>query len=283
MRVFTNISGLQRTVEHAISSGNIVGLVPTMGALHQGHMALVRRALLECDYVVVSIFVNPTQFTEAQDFNSYPRTPDADLELLKSNGASAVFLPDYAEIYPKPDTTNYDFGLLEEVYEGKFRPGHFKGVAMVVKRFFELVKPHKSFFGLKDYQQVKVIQAMVAEFKVPVQIIGIETIREPDGLAMSSRNQLLTPEHRKLAPLIYQTLTAVKDRIKDESLESALEWGRNFFIEHADFELEYLDIANSNNLQAIKDNSIYENAVLLIAVRLGRVRLIDNIELNDNQ
>jgi pantoate--beta-alanine ligase len=279
VRIFTTVNALQRAVDNEISAQKIVGLVPTMGALHAGHLSLVKQALNECDFVVMSIFVNPTQFNESQDFETYPRTPDADVELLKDSGCHAVFLPDYQTVYPQPDHTVYDFGELELLFEGKFRPGHFKGVAMVVRRFFEIVKPHKAYFGLKDFQQVMVVKAMVKQFNLPVDVVGAPTVREPDGLAMSSRNRLLNAEERAKALLISKVLTGVQQRIKHEDVNEALSWGVNEFKADKDFELEYLSIANAENLKPIKSKNAAKHAVALVAARLGKVRLIDNLQL----
>jgi pantoate--beta-alanine ligase len=279
VRIFTTVNALQRAVDNEISAQKIVGLVPTMGALHAGHLSLVEQALNECDFVVMSIFVNPTQFNESQDFETYPRTPDADVELLKDSGCHAVFLPDYQTVYPQPDHTVYDFGELELLFEGKFRPGHFKGVAMVVRRFFEIVKPHKAYFGLKDFQQVMVVKAMVKQFNLPVDVVGAPTVREPDGLAMSSRNRLLNAEERAKALLISKVLTGVQQRIKHEDVNEALSWGVNEFKADKDFELEYLSIANAENLKPIKSKNAAKHAVALVAARLGKVRLIDNLQL----
>jgi len=240
---------------------------------------LVKQALNECDFVVMSIFVNPTQFNESQDFETYPRTPDADVEFLKDSGCHAVFLPDYQTVYPQPDDTVYDFGELELLFEGKFRPGHFKGVAMVVRRFFEIVKPHKAYFGLKDFQQVMVVKAMVKQFNLPVEVVGAPTVREPDGLAMSSRNRLLNAKERAKALLISRVLTGVQQRIKYEDVNEALSWGVNEFNADKDFELEYLSIANAENLKPINSKNAAKHAVALVAARLGKVRLIDNLQL----
>lgn len=279
MRIFTTVNALQRAIDNEISAQKIVGLVPTMGALHDGHLSLVKLGLSQCDFVVISIFVNPTQFNESQDFVSYPRTPDADLALLEHSGCHAVFIPDYETVYPKPDETVYDFGDLELLYEGKFRPGHFKGVAMVVRRFFEIVKPHKAYFGLKDFQQVMVIKALVKQFNLPVEIIGAATVREPDGLAMSSRNRLLSSVERSKALLISQVLYGIQQRILKGDISEALNWGINKFNEDDDFDLEYLTVANAENLAPINSKNAAKHAVALVAARLGKVRLIDNLQL----
>lgn len=279
MRIFTTVNALKRAVDNEISAQKIVGLVPTMGALHDGHLSLVKLALSQCDFVVISIFVNPTQFNEKQDFASYPRTPDSDLALLENSGCHAVFLPDYETIYPQPDHTVYDFGDLELLFEGKFRPGHFKGVAMVVRRFFEIVRPHKAYFGLKDFQQVMVVKAMVKQFNLPVEIIGAPTVRESDGLAMSSRNRLLNPSERSKASLISKVLKGIQERIIIEDVEDVLNWAVNKFNEDKDFDLEYISIANAENLKPINTKNAAKHAVALIAARLGKVRLIDNLQL----
>jgi len=280
VEVFTNVNGLQRAIDNAISADKIVGLVPTMGALHQGHLTLVAEALKKCDVVVVSIFVNPTQFTENQDYNSYPRTPEADIALLKSTGCDIVFLPDYKEVYPNPDLTNYDFGYLESAFEGKFRPGHFKGVAMVVRRLFEIVKPHRAFFGLKDFQQVMVIKELVRKFNIPVEIVGVPTVREKAGLAMSSRNQLLSDDQRLKAVFISEVLNEIKTQTATKSVSESINWAKKKFLEQPDFELEYLEIVDASSLKPILAYADSQYPVALVAARLGKVRLIDNLELS---
>lgn len=279
VRIFTTVNALQRAIDNEISAKKIVGLVPTMGALHAGHLSLVKLALCQCDFVVISIFVNPTQFNESQDFASYPRTPDADVAFLENSGCHAVFLPNYKAVYPKQDETIYDFGDLELLFEGKFRPGHFKGVAMVVRRFFEIIKPHKAYFGLKDFQQVLIVKAMVKKFNLPVDIVGAPTVRESDGLAMSSRNRLLSSTQRTKALLITRVLKGIQQRILNTDIPEALNWGINKFEEDESFDLEYLSVANTENLEPINNKNAAKHAVVLVAARLGNVRLIDNLQL----
>ena len=195
-------------IEQFISSnsGKCIGFIPTMGALHSGHISLVERARKECDIVIVSIFVNPTQFNDQNDLNCYPRTLEADTQLLERAGVDMVFSPEVSEVYPQKDSRIFDFGELESVMEGATRPGHFNGVAQVVSRLFEIVKPQRAYFGEKDFQQLTIIRAMVKELGISVEIIAVPTVRGEDGLALSSRNALLDIEHREAAPEIYSIM-----------------------------------------------------------------------------
>lgn len=256
-----------------------MGFVPTMGALHAGHMALVEKAQDECDIVVASVFVNPTQFNDPSDYERYPRNLSRDLEMLKKAGCQLVFTPTYEEMYPMPDNTKYNFGEIEQRLEGAYRPGHFQGVAMVVRRFFEVIQPHKAFFGWKDFQQVLVIRSLVRQFNLGVEVIAVPTSRESDGLAMSSRNQLLSTEHRKAAALIYQVLKDCRTRIYKEPVSSISRWVESQFEQNTLLDLEYFEVVDPKTFKPISQYADAPTAVALIAAKAGPVRLIDNLEL----
>ncbi len=254
-----------------------IGLVPTMGALHKGHLSLVDRAVRENDRVVVSIFVNPTQFNDTNDLKNYPRTIEADAELLSLYPAVYIFSPDVSEVYPEPDTRRFDFGPLETVMEGRYRPGHFNGVAQVVSKLFEIIKPDKAYFGLKDFQQYSIIKNLVAMLGLPVEIVPCDIVREADGLAMSSRNALLSKEHRAVTPQIYRILQEAvieagiyaPDEVKRRVIEK--------INSNALLKVEYFEIVDELTLQAIAGWDQKGKKVGCIAVYAGSVRLIDNI------
>ncbi len=250
-----------------------------MGALHEGHLQLVRQAAAENDFVAVSIFVNPIQFNNPDDLAKYPRTLGEDIKKLEGTGCGLVFAPSAQEMYPEPDTTEFDFGELDKVMEGKFRPGHFRGVAVVVKKLFEIVTPHKAYFGKKDYQQLAIIKRMVEMLNMPVDIISCAIIREPDGLAMSSRNTRLTTEERIEAPCIYKALAAVAENYSWFIPSGVKQLVMGEIQECPLMRVEYAEVVNSVTLQPFDDWNDTEHAVVCVAVYLGSVRLIDNIEL----
>lgn len=254
-----------------------IGFVPTMGALHEGHLTLMRRAKLENDLLVVSIFVNPIQFNKASDLEKYPRDLEKDIKKLIPIGCDVLFAPEVEEMYPEKVTEQYDFGRLESVMEGAYREGHFNGVAIVVKRLFEIVQAHRAYFGEKDFQQLAIIQALVRMEHLDVEIIPCPIVRETDGLAMSSRNERLTGEERKMAPFIYQTLTAAKDHYKNYTPEKLKKWVVSKFDQEPAFRLEYFEIAEDKMLQAVHAWDEHTGTLGFIAVNLGHVRLIDNI------
>ncbi len=258
----------------------VLGFVPTMGALHEGHIALVRRAVAECQNVIVSIFVNPLQFGPHEDLDRYPRTLEADIELCRQAGATAVFHPDVKEMYrhgqeevtivtPPEDLINRLCGL--------FRPGHFAGVATVVAKLFCQVQPDVAYFGQKDYQQLVVVKKMVGDLDLPVRIVGVTTVRESDGLALSSRNTYLSAEQRQLAPQLYKILCSVRDamRIRRTPVTSALKDGRNAIQALPGVSLQYLEACHPETLQPIGSPS--DPAIILVAAKVGDVRLIDNL------
>ncbi|TVQ12557.1 MAG: pantoate--beta-alanine ligase [Bacteroidetes bacterium] len=280
MKVIRTISQMQALSLAARKTGKSIGFVPTMGALHSGHLHLVERALAENDIVVCSIFVNPIQFTNPGDLEKYPRTFGKDSVLLEAIGCDVVFYPDVAEMYPEPVTHTYDFGMLEKVMEGLYRAGHFNGVAIVVKKLFDIVLPHKAYFGEKDYQQLAVIQSLVKLESMDIEIIPCPIVREPDGLAMSSRNARLTPEQRKAAPFIFETLVKAAQLYKSRSVELVIDTVCESIAANPDMELEYFEISDTETLAPIRGEKPHRPVVACIAVYMGQVRLIDNMIFN---
>ena len=279
MKVLKSKKTLIDYVERQREMGKKIGFAPTMGALHQGHLSLYKAAKKENDEVISSIFVNPTQFNNPDDFQKYPKTLEKDIELLEKAGVDAVYVPNVEEMYPDGlNSKKYDFDGLENEMEGKYRPGHFDGVGTIVEELFRQVQPHNAYFGEKDYQQLAIIKKMVEKTKLPVKIHGVPTLREEDGLAMSSRNVRLTETQRKEATIIYETLTKVKEWFKVLSVEEiklrVLEIFRN-----SNFELEYFVIADEEMLKeanAIDENKEYRAFIVAYA---DTVRLIDNMHL----
>ena len=279
MLVFAKIKSIQQKIK-SLPKGTSIGFVPTMGALHQGHISLVEKAKKENDIVVVSIFVNPTQFDREEDLVNYPKTIDSDLSLLKAVFCDLVFTPTAEEIYAnKIQSANFNFDGLEHQMEGKFRQGHFDGVGTIVKRLFEIVTPTKAYFGEKDYQQLQIIRKMVHKSQLFVKIIPCDIFRETDGLAMSSRNTRLTNEHRKVAPFIYKTLKQAKIKFGTENALKVIKWVENEFKKEPLLELEYFEIADEETLLPIKTKNEKQKYRAFIAVFAGNIRLIDNISL----
>lgn len=279
MFIFTEIKSLQQKIK-SLKNGTTIGFVPTMGALHEGHLSLVEKAKKENDIVVVSIFVNPTQFDNADDLINYPKTIEKDLSLLKSFNCDIVFTPTPEEIYANDiQSQSFDFEGLEFQMEGKFRKGHFNGVGTIVKRLFEIVKPHKAYFGEKDFQQIQIIRKMVEKKNLPVQIISCPIHREKDGLAMSSRNTRLTIAQRAAAPFIYETLKKAKSQFGTKNASEVIKWIENEFKNHPLFTLEYVEIADEETLLPVETKNPTKKYRAFIAVFAGKVRLIDNISL----
>lgn len=276
MKVFESVKELRAELDKAEQSG--IGFVPTMGALHAGHRSLVERARRENGTVVVSVFVNPTQFNDKNDLKHYPRTPEADARLLEEAGADFVLMPTVEEIYPQPDTRQFDFGLIDKVMEGASRPGHFNGVAQVVSRLFDIVRPARAYFGEKDFQQIAVIRAMVKQLNIPVTINACPIVREGDGLALSSRNTRLTPEQRQKAPLIARTLKESTTFVPGKSVQEVIDYVVNTINSDPVMEVEYYEIVDGNTLESIKNWSDTDYPVGCITVYCGEVRLIDNIK-----
>ncbi len=279
MFVINTIEELQNKLSTLRKFGT-VGFVPTMGALHKGHLSLVETAFIENKTVVVSIFVNPTQFNDTKDLERYPRTLETDLKLLEPTGCQIVFAPNAKEIYPEPDTRKFNFGTLETVMEGKHRPGHFNGVAQVVSKLFRIVQPDKAYFGLKDFQQLAIIKSMVKQLEIPVTIVPCAIIREENGLAMSSRNELLTSEQRKNAAIIFATLSKANEQKRDKSVEELTNWVIETINKNPFLNVEYFEIVDDEQLQPIKNWNNSKTKIACVAAFCGKVRLIDNIIFN---
>lgn len=279
MKVLKSKKTLIDYVERQREMGKKIGFAPTMGALHQGHLSLYKAAKKENDEVISSIFVNPTQFNNPDDFQKYPKTLEKDLELLEKAGVDAVYVPNVEEMYPDGlNSKKYDFDGLENEMEGKYRPGHFDGVGTIVEELFRQVQPHNAYFGEKDYQQLAIIKKMVEKTKLPVKIHGVPTLREEDGLAMSSRNVRLTETQRKEATIIYETLTKVKEWFKVISLEEIKQKVTDIF-RNSNFELEYFVIADEKTLKETDFFYKDKNYRAFIVAYAGDVRLIDNMHL----
>jgi pantoate--beta-alanine ligase len=279
MNIYKTIAETKKFVQHCHQNQLKIGFVPTMGALHQGHLSLIEKAKTENDIVVASIFVNPIQFNNREDLLKYPRTLDKDAAMLQQVGCDAIFAPSENEMYPEPDTTVYEFGSLAEVMEGKFRPGHFNGVAVVVKRLFDIVQPDNAYFGEKDYQQLQIIKSLVKQKNIPVTIIPCPIVRETDGLAMSSRNIRLTEVERNVAPFIYKTLLQAKEKANQFNPDELLHWVINQIKSQPLMTPEYFEIVDATTLLPISNWNECEHAIGCIALFLGSVRLIDNIGL----
>ncbi len=266
-----------RLMFNPISRKGLAGFVPTMGALHEGHLELVRRAARENDTVIVSIFVNPNQFNDKSDLDRYPRNLEADLALLEPAGCHYVFAPSVEEIYPEPDTRIFDFGGLDHVMEGKFRPGHFNGVAQVVSRLFDIVQPDKAYFGLKDFQQLAIISHMVRMLHLDVEIVPCPIVREASGLAMSSRNELLSADERVNAAKIYETLTRAMKLAGQVAVPQLIEWISGEINKNPFLDVEYIDIVDDKTLKPVSGWNHSGGIVACAAVWCGKVRLIDNV------
>jgi len=280
MEVLNNIKSVHNLIVKLKKTGKTIGFVPTMGALHQGHISLVEQSLKENDFTLVSVFINPTQFNNSEDLKKYPITTDNDIEILKKHGADAVYFPKVEDIYPNGLTSeHYEFDGLEMQMEGKFRPGHFDGVATVIRRFFEIVQPLNAYFGEKDFQQLRIVQELVKKFHLPIQIVPVAIKREEDGLAMSSRNVRLTESQRKESPIIYQILLQAKEYLKNHSIEETKKFVEEKFKETS-FELEYFEIADEKNLLPVNEKLEDQKLRAFIAVFADEVRLIDNLDLN---
>jgi pantoate--beta-alanine ligase len=282
MKVISTVSELTHFLETCLGSQTL-GFVPTMGALHPGHLSLVKKALLQNDLVLCSIFVNPIQFNNPEDLEKYPNRIQEDLSALEEAGCHAVFTPNKSEIYPKNFTPKkYDFGLLGKVMEGKNRPGHFDGVAAVVSRLFDLVKPEKAYFGEKDFQQLAVIKSLVQQDCLSLELVACPILREHDGLAMSSRNLLLQPEERTAAARIYSRLLHVKTLASKRSVTEIKKWVNQTFESDPDLTLEYFEVVNTIDLQPSGKGSDHKEHIACIACFAGSIRLIDNLFIEIN-
>lgn len=278
MNIFNSISEIKIHISAKKAQNCSIGFVPTMGALHKGHISLIEKACKENSLCVCSIFVNPVQFNNNEDFAKYPRTIDTDITLLNDACCEILFNPSEKEIYPEADNTVFDLGGLDKNMEGAFRKGHFNGVAMVVKKLFEIITPDKAYFGEKDFQQLAIIKYLVKNLGIPVEIISCPTVREADGLAMSSRNQRLSPEERKIAPVIYQTLLKIKEYGISQEVEKLKKWVEKEINFYPAMQLEYFEIVNAETLAPVTFPDSTENPVACIAVNVGKIRLIDNIK-----
>jgi pantoate--beta-alanine ligase len=277
MRIIKSSRELQEIVSTLKDKGMSIGFVPTMGALHQGHLSLIEYADKDNDIVIVSIFVNPTQFNDKSDYAKYPRILDNDIEKLNNVKCDIIFTPAESDMYPEEDKRQFDFGNLDKVMEGKHRPGHFRGVALIVSKLFEMVKPDKAYFGEKDFQQVAIIKHLTNQLNFDTEIVSCPIIREEDGLAMSSRNMLLSKEQRKNVSLISETLFEAKKIAKNNTVSETMDWVIRTINNNPFLKVEYFDIVDSENLETIKDWSQNVDKVGCIAVHVGNIRLIDNV------
>ena len=282
MLIFKRVKDLQKHLQSTDNKGKTKGFAPTMGALHQGHLSLLKRSKIECQITICSIFVNPTQFNDKTDFDKYPNSIATDIEMLNYAGCDVLFLPSVKEMYPNgfTDTTKINFGFMAETLEGEHRPGHFAGMAQVVEKLLKIVKPDVLYMGQKDYQQQLIVQQLINKRKLKTELVTVATIREKDGLAMSSRNVRLDPEARKLAVEISKTLKEVKSKLKNKSseIEQLAEAGRGRLKSFKAIDLEYFEIRNAESLKP--GTTKKEKLVALVAVKIGEVRLIDNMLLN---
>ena len=277
MKTFSKVSDLKKELATLDSAG--IGFVPTMGALHAGHRSLVEKARRECKTVVVSVFVNPTQFNDKNDLRNYPRTPEADAAILEAAGADYVLMPSVEEIYPEPDTREFDFGQVDKVMEGATRPGHFNGVAQVVSRLFSIVEPKKAYFGEKDFQQIAVIKAMVDQVGLDVEIVECPIIRDVDGLALSSRNTLLTAEYRAAAPHIYEVISQCAAKSKELTPAELTKWVVEQVEADGLLKVIYFQAVDATSLQQVTSWDESPRIQGCIAVQAGEIRLIDNIKI----
>ncbi|MFU8843820.1 MAG: pantoate--beta-alanine ligase [Bacteroidales bacterium] len=279
MEIFQSVSDLRKYLAHSWENGQSIGFVPTMGALHLGHLSLIAEAKKENDLVVCSIFVNPIQFNNPVDLKNYPRMLEQDIQKLTVAECNILFAPPEQEVFPEPVVETFDFGDLDKVMEGKFRPGHFHGVAVVVKRLFEIVKPTRAYFGLKDYQQLLIIHKMTKEQNLPVEIIPCHIIREESGLAMSSRNERLSPGERKQAAILYEVLKMVRIRSGYSTIKETHYYVEQQFKKNKHVRLEYFEIVDMYSLKPLQTWTESNTSIACIAAWVGEVRLIDNMIL----
>lgn len=280
MRIIEKKQDLKSLIEKEKYNDKTIGFVPTMGALHLGHLSLVKTSCEKNDITVVSIFINPVQFNRKEDLRKYPRDIPEDLKKLENYKVDYVFIPSETEMYPQPDTTKYDFGKLDKVMEGKYREGHFNGVAIVVRKLFDIVQPDIAYFGQKDFQQVVIIKDLIRQLQLKVEIVTCPIIREEDGLALSSRNLLLTPEERENASLISKTLFEAQSKCKQMQLEELRNWVINTINGNPFLLTEYFEIVDEDSLQPVHDWTTDKQLYGCVAVNVGNVRLIDNVKFN---
>jgi len=283
MKVFKEITALRSFLHQAENRALRIGLVPTMGALHKGHLALISASKANNDLTVCSIYVNPTQFNNPADLEKYPRTLDEDIALLSENGCDVLFAPQNSIMYPNASDITIDFGALDKVYEGEFRPSHFSGVGLVVSKLFNIVKPTRAYFGQKDFQQLAVIKKLAEELMFDIEIKSVATVREPNGLAMSSRNLRLSHQQREKATVFYQSLLDARKQLFSGNMWQEIQ----FHIEQKinaieEVRLEYLALADTTNLKPLENvSNPHDKAVILVAGYVGEVRLIDNLLVNE--
>ena len=276
MQVFETINALQKELSQLKSKS--IGLVPTMGALHRGHLSLMNQSLEDNDITVVSVFVNPTQFNDKNDLEKYPRTLDKDTQLVNSLGVDYVFAPTVEEMYPEPDTRVFNYAPQDEVMEGIYRPGHFNGMCQIVSKLFSIVQPTRAYFGEKDYQQLVIVKRMVEDLKLDIEVVGCPIVREKDGLALSSRNALLSKEERENALLISKTLFESLKLAANYSLKETLSFVKNTIQQNDNLELQYFEIVDANTLLPLEEWEDSSSIIGCITVFCGAVRLIDNIK-----
>lgn len=281
MIILKTIADTQKLLAHHKENGKAIGFVPTMGALHQGHISLVEQAKLTADVVVVSIFVNPTQFNDPKDLEKYPITIEADTEKLVTAGVDVLFMPSVTEMYPTEASRlmDYDLGYIDTVLEAAARPGHFRGVALVVKKLLDIVRPNKLYMGQKDYQQLQVVRKLIADFGLNVELISCPIVREPDGLAMSSRNIRLHGEYRAAATDLSKTLFQLKENLTSTSLAEAKAAAQQYLNSQPLIDVVYLETVNGHTLEPVSDLNDAPNVAALLAARVGGVHLLDNIIL----
>ncbi len=280
MHIFTTISSLRQYLSSQRQQNKSIGFVPTMGALHAGHIALIGQSNAETDLTVCSIFVNPTQFNNPEDLEKYPRTPEADQQMLQEGGCNVLFMPDVTEMYPHPTSLQFNFGSLESVLEGQFRPGHFNGVGLVVSKLLHMVQPDKAFFGQKDLQQCLVIRRLIQDLSFSTTLVICPTVREADGLAMSSRNRRLTAAQRQVAPLLYQALVKAQTLLtKGGTITQAKEMIVEHLSQSTDIQIEYAEVVDIEQMQTLVTETATPPYAICLAAYLGQIRLIDNLFL----
>jgi len=282
MQIISDVLSLGKVIDQLKQLNKSIGFVPTMGALHMGHISLIRMAAQQCDVVVTSIFVNPTQFNNPEDLKNYPSTLPQDIALLEKENCQILFTPTKEEMYPNGlKRMNYPLGGIDQILEGLKRPGHFDGVCTIVHRLFDIVKPNKAFFGEKDFQQLSIIQRLCEYLTLDIEIVAGSTIRESDGLAKSSRNLLLSKSHRKIAPIIFEQLKKAKSNYGKKDLNEIKKDLVKSINSTPEMTLDYVEIIDANNFKPIQTVDVKDRPMVLIAVYLGKIRLIDNLLLND--
>ena len=279
MLIFTKEADLKGYLSGLRSQGKTLGFVPTMGALQKGHVSLIERSRSQCDVTICSIFVNPTQFNDKSDLDRYPRMPEKDTKMLEEAHCDVLFMPPVDEMYKKGDTASFDFGHLDKILEGEHRPGHFNGVAQVVKRFLEIIEPDKTFFGSKDYQQVMIVKELVKQMKINTEVVACPILREHDGLAMSSRNALLSKSERERASLIPIFMNNARQIAMNNGIKAAKIYVNHEVNKFEDMKLDYYEICDPDTLQPLTTLPEKKTPVSLLAVFVGKIRLIDNLIL----